>query len=243
MTRSSLRPVLAAKARALMRLSRLIRRVAHQRFDGGHDIGIGRLPQCGKKGLRFSHEKAYAETHGDGIGLSMHAGSAAGDRGCVPATSDVWPACQRCDKMTAEHAPRRRRSRRNHEHAFHRTSWKDSPPPNRCFRRRFPCSRFRATSSCLRPQTRKQREFEARVKEMGAQMAKRLGMSRRRFFQTAAGMATAFLAMNDTYGPIFGVSRAEAAEPGTRRRSREEALRPVHHGHAHALPAPGHADP
>ena len=44
-------------------------------------------------------------------------------------------------------------------------------------------------------------------------MAKRLGMSRRRFFQTAAGMATAFLAMNDTYGPIFGVSRAEAAEP------------------------------
>jgi predicted TIM-barrel fold metal-dependent hydrolase len=63
------------------------------------------------------------------------------------------------------------------------------------------------------PQTRKQREFEARVKEMGAHMAKRLGISRRRFFQTAAGMATAFLAMNDTYGPIFGVSSAEAAEP------------------------------
>jgi hypothetical protein len=63
------------------------------------------------------------------------------------------------------------------------------------------------------PQTEKQREFEARVKEMGAQMAKRLGMSRRRFFQTASGMAAAFLAMNDTYGPIFGVSRAEAAEP------------------------------
>jgi uncharacterized protein len=38
-------------------------------------------------------------------------------------------------------------------------------------------------------------------------------MSRRRFFQTAAGMAAAFLAMNDTYGPIFGVSAAEAAEP------------------------------
>ena len=62
-------------------------------------------------------------------------------------------------------------------------------------------------------QTVKQREFEARVKAMGAHMAKRLGMSRRRFFQTAAGMATAFLAMNDTYGPIYGVSRAEAAEP------------------------------
>jgi predicted TIM-barrel fold metal-dependent hydrolase len=63
------------------------------------------------------------------------------------------------------------------------------------------------------PQTPRQREFEARVKEMGATMAKRLGLSRRRFFQTAAGMATAFLAMNDTYGPIFGVSRAEAATP------------------------------
>jgi predicted TIM-barrel fold metal-dependent hydrolase len=63
------------------------------------------------------------------------------------------------------------------------------------------------------PQTRKQKEFEARLKEMGARMAKRLNISRRRFFQTAAGMATAFLAMNDTYGPIFGVSRAEAQTP------------------------------
>jgi predicted TIM-barrel fold metal-dependent hydrolase len=62
-------------------------------------------------------------------------------------------------------------------------------------------------------QTSKQREFEARVKEMGAAGAKRLGISRRRFFQTAAGMATAFLAMNDTYGPMFGVSRAEAQTP------------------------------
>jgi uncharacterized protein len=63
------------------------------------------------------------------------------------------------------------------------------------------------------PQTPKQREFELRVKAMGTEMAKRLGLSRRRFFQTAAGMATAFLAMNDTYGPLFGVSKAEAAEP------------------------------
>src|SRR6266545_4573255 len=63
------------------------------------------------------------------------------------------------------------------------------------------------------PQTPRQREFEARVKDMGARMARRLGMSRRRFFQTAAGMATAFLAMNETYGPLFGVSRAEAATP------------------------------
>jgi predicted TIM-barrel fold metal-dependent hydrolase len=63
------------------------------------------------------------------------------------------------------------------------------------------------------PQTPRQREFEARVKEMGTAHAKRLGISRRRFFQSAAGMATAFLAMNDTYGPLFGVSRAEAQTP------------------------------
>ena len=63
------------------------------------------------------------------------------------------------------------------------------------------------------PQTARQREFEARVKDIGTRMAKRLGMSRRRFFQSAAGMASAFLAMNDTYGPLFGVSSAEAATP------------------------------
>ena len=63
------------------------------------------------------------------------------------------------------------------------------------------------------PQTPRQREFEARVRESGARMAKRLGMSRRRFFQTAAGMAAAFVAMNDTYGPLFSVSSAEAATP------------------------------
>jgi uncharacterized protein len=52
------------------------------------------------------------------------------------------------------------------------------------------------------PQTAKQREFELRVKQMGAQMAKRPGVSRRRFFQTEAGMATAFLAMNDALKPL-----------------------------------------
>ncbi len=63
------------------------------------------------------------------------------------------------------------------------------------------------------PQTARQREFEVRVKDIGSRMAKRHGISRRRFFQTAAGMASAFLAMNDTYGPYFGVSSAEAASP------------------------------
>lgn len=63
------------------------------------------------------------------------------------------------------------------------------------------------------PQSAKQREFEMRVKAIGALLARRHGMSRRAFFRTASGMAAAFLAMNDTFGPLFGVSRAEAQAP------------------------------
>jgi uncharacterized protein len=63
------------------------------------------------------------------------------------------------------------------------------------------------------PQTEKQREFEARVKEYGSELARKHGISRRTFFKSAAGMAAAFVAMNDTYGPLYAVSRAEAASP------------------------------
>jgi predicted TIM-barrel fold metal-dependent hydrolase len=63
------------------------------------------------------------------------------------------------------------------------------------------------------PQTVKQREFEARVKQYGAELARKQGMSRRGFFKTAAGMAAAFVAMNDVYGRLYAVSRAEAATP------------------------------
>src|SRR5262245_55515177 len=61
------------------------------------------------------------------------------------------------------------------------------------------------------PQTERQQRVEARVKELGAELARRQGLSRRRFFQTAAGMAAAFVAMNDVYGRLFDASRAEAA--------------------------------
>ena len=62
------------------------------------------------------------------------------------------------------------------------------------------------------PQTEKQREFEARIQQYGNALARRQGMSRRAFFKTAAGMAAAFVAMNDTYGPLYDASIAEAAE-------------------------------
>src|SRR5712672_1249448 len=63
------------------------------------------------------------------------------------------------------------------------------------------------------PQTERQREVEARLKEMSGRLAKRQGLSRRRFFQTAAGMAASFVAINQVFGPLFDASPAEAATP------------------------------
>lgn len=63
------------------------------------------------------------------------------------------------------------------------------------------------------PQTRRQREVEELVKEKADACGRKLGMNRRRFLATGCGMAAAFLAMNQVYGPLFRVSEAEAAEP------------------------------
>jgi predicted TIM-barrel fold metal-dependent hydrolase len=63
------------------------------------------------------------------------------------------------------------------------------------------------------PQTEKQRQVESRVKELADTAAKDLGMTRRRFFATSGGMAAAFLAMNDVFGPIFNVRRVDMYEP------------------------------
>jgi uncharacterized protein len=63
------------------------------------------------------------------------------------------------------------------------------------------------------PQTQAQREVEARLQELGASLAERHGISRRQFFQTAAGMAASYLVMNEVYGQIFSVSKTEAATP------------------------------
>ena len=64
------------------------------------------------------------------------------------------------------------------------------------------------------PQNAQQREVEARVLSMADEIGGRQGMDRRRFFQTAAGMAASFLAMNQVYGELFDVNSAEAAIPG-----------------------------
>jgi len=64
------------------------------------------------------------------------------------------------------------------------------------------------------PQTREQRRVEARIKELADDLGPRHGLSRRAFLASSAGMAAAFLAMNDVFGPVFDVSRAEAQQPG-----------------------------
>jgi len=64
------------------------------------------------------------------------------------------------------------------------------------------------------PQTREQAQVEARIKELADGLAPRHGMDRRRVLASTAGMAAAFLAMNEVFGPLFDVSRAEAQTPG-----------------------------
>ena len=64
------------------------------------------------------------------------------------------------------------------------------------------------------PQTAEQRQVEARIQALAAELAPGHGMDRRRFLASSAGMAAAFLAMNDVFGPLFGVSRAEAQTVG-----------------------------
>ena len=81
------------------------------------------------------------------------------------------------------------------------------------FRSPIPTQSVSSDEFSPEPQSLKQKEFEARVKALGTTIAKKLGMPRRRFFQGAAGMAAAFVAMNDTFGPMYLVSRAEAQTP------------------------------
>ena len=63
------------------------------------------------------------------------------------------------------------------------------------------------------PQNARQREVEARLLAMADDLGGKQGLDRRRFFQTAAGMAASFVAMNEVYGQLFAVGKAEASTP------------------------------
>ena len=85
-------------------------------------------------------------------------------------------------------------------------------------------------------QTPAQREVEVRLKALGDELAQCQGISRRQFFKTAAGMAAAFVAMNEVYGPLFSVSRAEAATPElAQERARTLSGQFIFDGHTHFL--------
>ncbi len=61
------------------------------------------------------------------------------------------------------------------------------------------------------PQTERQKKVAACLDALGETHGRRNGLSRRQFFKTAAGMATAFAAMNEVYGPLYAIAPAEAA--------------------------------
>src|SRR5262245_46791439 len=65
------------------------------------------------------------------------------------------------------------------------------------------------------PQTRDQQRVEARIGELADDLGPRHGLNRRQFLASTAGMAAAFLAMNEVFGAVFDVTRAEAQTPGT----------------------------
>lgn len=64
------------------------------------------------------------------------------------------------------------------------------------------------------PQTEQQKRVEARIKQLADDLGPKHGMSRRQFLSSSAGMAAAFVAMNDVFGPLYNVAQAEAASPG-----------------------------
>ena len=73
-------------------------------------------------------------------------------------------------------------------------------------------------------QNHAQREVEARLTNLSNRLARKQGLTRRRFFSTAAGMAAAFVAMNEVYGSVFDATLAEAATPEMAQ-ARADALR------------------
>jgi predicted TIM-barrel fold metal-dependent hydrolase len=74
------------------------------------------------------------------------------------------------------------------------------------------------------PQNERQREVEARLLAMADDLGGKSALGRRRFFQTASGMAAAFVAMNQVYGGLFDATPAEAATP-ERAQARADSLK------------------
>ncbi|MER3415277.1 MAG: amidohydrolase [Gemmataceae bacterium] len=66
------------------------------------------------------------------------------------------------------------------------------------------------------PQTLEQKQVEARIQELADRFGKMLGLDRRQFLCTSGGMAAAFMALNEVFGPYFEVDAAELLDPAAR---------------------------
>ncbi len=62
-------------------------------------------------------------------------------------------------------------------------------------------------------QSEAQRQVEVRIKQLADELGAKQGVSRRQFLASSAGMSAAFLVMNEIYGSLFKVDRAEASTP------------------------------
>jgi len=97
------------------------------------------------------------------------------------------------------------------------------------------------------PQTKEQREVEARLNAIDDDVASKNGISRRRFFQTAAGIAASYYVMNQVYGEIFEASAGEATSLDVAaERSKRLKEQMVFDAHPHFIrddPSPLLADP
>ena len=96
-------------------------------------------------------------------------------------------------------------------------------------------------------QTPEQRDVERRLKALDSALAKKHGVTRRRFFQTAAGKAASYYVMNQVYGPLFDAPAAEAAAPeAADERARALKDQMVFDAHTHFVrddPSRLHSDP
>src|SRR5207245_10337478 len=65
-----------------------------------------------------------------------------------------------------------------------------------------------------RPPARRHHRVEGTITDIADALARKHGVSRLQFLAGSAGMAAAFLAMNEVFRPLFDVSPAEAKTPG-----------------------------
>src|SRR2546422_10855534 len=63
------------------------------------------------------------------------------------------------------------------------------------------------------PQSPQQKEFEARLAQISERAAHRQGVDRREFLRSGSGMAAAFVALNEVFGPCYEVDAAEVEDP------------------------------